>query len=316
MLRLITQNPTPSTLLTAALALLVVNCSATGDPVTGSFGGNGNSSSGGNSSANGGSSYGGGAVFGGAPGSGGSSTGSGGSSTGSGGASKGGSTGNGGSSTGNGGSTATGSGGATTTGNGGAATTGSGGASTASCATYDGTLKADSTIFMDGYGMSGTWQGYAYTYTYGTGAAAPTFKPGSSTTMSCFPGKTVCANGSIPASDDSGGGLGWSIGQPKGGTAAGVAVSGKIKFQAKGVVVGMRLGLTPGDYCYTLTADDVTAINGTGLTIDASKFATKCWGTTGTAFAGGMVEGVQIAIPGSAAAAKTFDYCIIAIGPG
>lgn len=316
MLRLITQNPTTSTLLTAALALLVVNCSATGDPVTGSFGGKGNSSSGGNSSANGGTSYGGGAVFGGAPGSGGSSNGSGGSSNGSGGASKGGSTGNGGSSTGNGGSTTTGSGGSTTTGNGGATTTGSGGA--ANCATYSGSTAKDSTIFKDGFGTakSGTtpWSGYAYTYTYGTGVKIdPVEKTG------CFKGAQLCANGSVPAADSAGAGIGWNIAQMQGSsTAGGAALTGSVKITFAGVKAGMRVSLGPtsgDDFCYTLTSAEATA--GTA-TIPVASFKQACWDTaTAVAYAGAMIKSIQVMVPGSTSGgAATFDYCIVDVEPG
>jgi hypothetical protein len=137
--------------------------------------------------------------------------------------------------------------------------------------------------------------------------------------MSCFTGKVVCTNGTIPASDDAGGGLGWSIAEPKGGTGGTVALSGSIKFQLKGAVLGMRVGIAPGDYCYTLTDADVTAANGAGLTLKATAFKTECWGATGKAFAdGSMAKGLQVALPGSASwtAAKAFDYCIVAIGPG
>lgn len=322
MLRLITQNPTTSTLLSAALALLVVNCSATGDPVTGSYGGTGNSSSGGSSSASGGNNTSGSGtgMYGGYTGSGGSSTGSGGSTTG-------GATGNGGSSTGSGGSTTTGSGGSTTTGSGGATTTGSGGATTtgsggaATCATYSGKTLKDSAIFKDGFGTSksGTtpWSGYAYTYTYGTGVKIdPVEKTG------CFKGAQLCANGSVPASYDAGAGIGWNIAQMAGASAKStVALSGSIKVTAAGATAGMRINLAPPSagevFCYTLLAADATSL-ASGFSIPVKNFKQFCYEETkAVAYAGEMIEAIQIAVPGDKdAGAKAFDVCLVDVEPG
>lgn len=323
MLRLITQHriSTIATLPAAAVALLMVNCSATGDPVSSSNGGT-QSSTGGASSSSGGSA-GSGTVntYGGYLGSGGSNNASGGSNNGSGGAAKGGSTGSGGSSTGSGGSTTTGSGGATSTGNGGAATTGSGGAAATSCATYKGTLAKDSTIFKDGFGTakSGTtpWSGYAYTYSYGTGV---TLDPVPMT--GCFKGAQVCASGSVPASYDAGAGVGWNIAQVSGSSSkTTVALTGSVKVTAAGVAAGMRLNLAPPQpaevFCYTLTATDVSSL-ATGLTLPVTSFKQYCYDATkAVAYAGEKIEAIQIAVPGDKdAGAKPFDFCMLDIEPG
>lgn len=183
------------------------------------------------------------------------------------------------------------------------------------CPPYTGTLAKDSTIFMGGFGKSttGTWSGYAYTYKYGTATIAP----GMGT--SCFAGAKLCANGSVPADDKSGAGLGWNIGQAMGAsTTSKVAIAKPVVLKFAGVTAGMRAQLSASatvSYCYTFTDTDVTA--GTA-TIALASFKTECWGTAGTAYDGVVpIEAIQIAVPGSAAGtAKTFDLCLLDVEPG
>jgi hypothetical protein len=192
---------------------------------------------------------------------------------------------------------------------------GSGGGS--SCATYAGTAKTDSKIFVEGYGESGTLKGYAYTYTYGTA----TVSPGKSTTMSCFAGKAVCAQGNVPADYASGAGIGWNINQPKAGAETTAVITGSVTIQIAGAAVGMRIGLggpvaTDPEFCYTLAAADVT-MAATGLTIPAASFKQYCYNAEGAAmnppvaYAGTMIKSIQVSVPGDMAAAKTFDFCIV-----
>jgi hypothetical protein len=47
-----------------------------------------------------------------------------------------------------------------------------------------------------------------------------------------------------------------------------------------------------------------------------ASFKSECWGTTGVAYAGTPIEAIQISVPGAAAAAKTFDLCVLDIEPG
>ncbi len=218
--------------------------------------------------------------------------------------------------TGAGGAAATTSGGAGTTTSGGAATTGAGGAASG-CDTYSGTLKTASVIFTSGFGKSttGTWQGYAYAYKFGTA----TVTPGESTTMSCFPAKQVCAAGNVPADDKSGAGIGWNIGQPMGGVNTPAAITTPVKVTMTGAAAGMRVAISTAagvEYCHTLTAGDATSA-ATGLTIPLASFVTECWGTTGMAYAGAAIQAIQVSVPGSTAgAAKPFDMCIVDIEPG
>jgi hypothetical protein len=221
-----------------------------------------------------------------------------------------------------GGTTTTATGGTTTTATGGSTTTGTGGA-TSGCATYDGALATSgaSKIFKAGFGTATTppWKGYAYTYTYGTGAV---IKPGSSTAMSCFSGAVLCANGTVPALDSAGAGVGWNLAQTEGtSTTATVSVTGNVKVVLAGAKAGMRVGLGPptGDeFCYELKDADATAANSaTGLTLKAGDFKTLCYGTTGKAYAGEMVKSIQVAVPGhTTGAVQTFDFCLVDIEPG
>jgi hypothetical protein len=185
--------------------------------------------------------------------------------------------------------------------------------SAGTCPPYSGALAKDSAIFNAGFGQSttGKWSGYGYTYKFGTATVAP----GMGT--SCFAGKKFCANGTIPADDKSGAGLGWNIGQAMGATATTkVAITTPVKITFAGAVEGMRVQLSESaalSYCYTLTAGEATA--GTA-TIPAASFKSECWGATGVAYAGTPIEAIQISVPGAMAAAKTFDLCVLDIEPG
>jgi len=197
---------------------------------------------------------------------------------------------------------------------GGTSTTGGTGTA-GTCPPYTGTLAKDSLTFTGGFGKAttGMWSGYGYTYKYG----AATIAPGMGT--SCFAAAKFCANGSVPADDKSGAGLGWNIGQAIGAaTTTKVPVKTGVKLSFAGAAVGMRVQLSASatvSYCYALTAAEVTA---GAATIAAASFKTECWGDTGVAYDGTTgIEAIQIAVPGSAAgAAQTFDLCVLDIEPG
>jgi hypothetical protein len=158
------------------------------------------------------------------------------------------------------------------------------------------------------------WSGYGYTYKYGPA----TITPGTGT--ACFVGAKFCANGSVPASDEAGAGLGWNIAQMMGAsTMAKVPITTAVKLTFGGVSAGMRVQLSASatvSYCYTLTSADFTT-PGT-VTIPFASFKTECWGATGIAYDGVVpIEAIQIAVPGSAAgAAQAFDICVKDIEPG
>lgn len=201
-----------------------------------------------------------------------------------------------------------------TTAAGGTGTT-TGGTTTGTCAPYAGTLAKDSAIFTAGFGKStmGTWSGYGYTYKYGTATIAPGMGNG------CFAAAKFCANGSVPADDKSGAGLGWNIAQMMGAsTTSKVAIATGVKLTFAGITAGMRAQLSASatvSYCYTFTEAEATA--GTA-TIAAASFKTECWGTAGTAYDGTTpIEAIQIAVPGSTAGAvKPFDFCVLDVEPG
>lgn len=204
--------------------------------------------------------------------------------------------------------------GGTTTTTGGTATT-TGGTASGTCPPYTGTLAQDSTIFNVGFGTAktGTWTGYGYTYKYGTAVVSP----GMGT--SCFAGAKFCANGSVPADDMAGAGLGWNIAQAMGATTTSkVAIATAVKLTFAGITEGMRVQLSASStvsYCYTFTAAEAAAKT---ATIPFASFKTACWGTTGTAYDGVTpIEAIQVAVPGSTAgAAKAFDFCLLDIEPG
>jgi hypothetical protein len=196
-----------------------------------------------------------------------------------------------------------------------AGTPATGGTTAGTCPPYTGTLAKDSTIFTAGFGKSttGMWSGYGYTYKYGTA----TITPGMGN--SCFAGAKFCANGSVPADDKSGAGLGWNISQMMGAsTTTKAAVTTPVKLTVAGMTAGMRVQLSASatvSYCYTITAAEATA--GT-VTIPVASFKTDCWGSEGIAYDGVVaIEAIQIAVPGSTAgAAKPFDFCVVDVEPG
>jgi hypothetical protein len=197
-----------------------------------------------------------------------------------------------------------------TAGTGSTPTAGTGSSST--CPTpYAGALATDSAIFTSGYGQSttGSWKGYGFTFKYGTA----TITPGNGT--GCFEAKKFCASGSVPASDSAGAGLGWNLNQAQGtSTTTAVAVTTPVKISVAGLPAGSRVQLSASatvQYCYTLTAAMTSA------TIPLASFKTECWGTEGVAYDGTTpIEAIQVVIPGAAAAAKTFDFCVLDVEPG
>jgi len=196
------------------------------------------------------------------------------------------------------------------------ATTG-GTASTSTCPQYTGTVAKDSLTFVAGFGTSTAatpkWSGYGYTYKYGTAIIAP------GTGNGCFAAAKFCANGSVPAADDSGAGLGWNIVQMLNSmTMSAVAITTAVKISFAGVTAGMRAQLSESptvSYCYPITAAEATAGS---ATIPAASFKTECWDTMkAKAYAGTPIQAIQVVVPGSAAAAvPSFDFCITDIEPG
>jgi hypothetical protein len=186
--------------------------------------------------------------------------------------------------------------------------------SSSTCPQYAGTQAKDSTIFNGGYGTAktGMWKGYGFTFKYGTATIAPGMG------QDCFMGLKMCANGTVPADDTAGAGIGWNISQAAGtSTTAKAAITTPVKVSLAGATAGMRVQLSASStvqYCYTLTV-------GTGETIPLKSFRTNCWedatSTTSKAYDGTTpIEAIQIVVPGAMAAAKTFDFCVLDVEPG
>jgi hypothetical protein len=208
---------------------------------------------------------------------------------------------------GTGGTTTTGTGGATTTGTGGTTTTGTGGTTTTG--TGGSSTPPGGITFKDGFGMSGTWMGYAFTGTFGTGATVSPICP-----TPCFmgAGATVCAMGSVPASTSAGAFLGWNLGQTTaGGTTPTVTTTGTgLNIQVTGTPTsGLRAQVGDGttNWCATLPA------GGQGM-IPWSSFSTVCYNTsdpTNKAYTVGTpITNVEVLVPGTAAAATPFNFCL------
>ena len=134
----------------------------------------------------------------------------------------------------------------------------------------------------------------------------------------CFVGKKFCANGSVPADDKSGAGLGWNIGQVLGATATTkVAITTPVKFSFSGATAGMRVQLSASatvSYCYPLTAAD--ANRGT-VTIPLASFMTTAGrGRHGLrrhdTHRGNSARRPRL----MAGAAQTFDMCVLDVEPG
>lgn len=212
-----------------------------------------------------------------------------------------------------GGAAAAAGGGAMAGGTAGSSTTG--GAS-ANCATYSGSVAKESAIFKDGFGTSrgsSPWSGYAFTYSYGTGATiSPPPKEG------CFKGAQLCVNGSLTASDSTGAGIGWNIAQSPGSTTAGsLALTGAVKITFAGVKAGTRVSLGPtsgDDFCYSLTAAEISA---GAATIPVASFKQSCWDVENAVpYAGAPVKSILLVVPGSATSgAAKFDYCVVDVEP-
>lgn len=245
--------------------------------------------------------------------------------------------------TGSGGSTSFGSGGSTTSGSGGRAATGSGGSTFGSGGSTFGSggssfgsggstttgsggspVSTGALTVMDGYGTSGTWMGYAYTFTGPATGSKGTIAPAN------FMGMTsVCAMGMITADPMylSVAGLGWNINQAKGTTAAEppimtVATSGT-GLEVNVTVTGLTLAAGSGsplraqikasaDYCAPIAASGVSKI-------PWSMFNTKCWNTAETgamAFAAGTaIKAVELIVPSTTTAVGPFNICLVDARP-
>ena len=296
-------SPLLMTLLVPAIAFaFAVQSCATGETsAAGSGGSNGSGSGGNNSSSSGGSNN---------NGSGGSnSSGSGGRVSGSGGSNT---TGSGGR-VGSGGSTTSGSGGSIIIGSGGAMMTGSGGATVGACSGANASA-------MNGYIMTSTWKGYAFTLTGGMATVSPVC--GATGTCYMTAGTSVCAMGTVMADTtyNSVGGWGWNISQAMAtpNPAMAIAPGGTgLAVNAPGATAMMRLQISDGGSPTEVTWCAPMPANGMG-TVPWGSFTKTCYDTAnpGAAYtATTPIAKAQIIVPSNAGSAVPFCFCVVSMGP-
>lgn len=236
---------------------------------------------------------------------------------------------------GSGGSTTpSGSGGSTTpSGSGGSGTpSGSGGSTTPSGsggATGAGGTGAPAgggnLTFTAGYVTSGTFHGYAYTFTGPMSGSKATISP-----MDFMAATQFCAMGTIQADTTyaSVAGMGFNVNQMMATTATSpeigmAAATGTGLVVNVGSVTGLTLAAGAGsqlrvqiqgtaDYCAPVAASGVNMI-------PWSMFNTKCWNTAETgamAFtAGSMIKSVALVVPSGATVVGPFNFCLLEARP-
>lgn len=241
----------------------------------------------------------------------------------------------GGSSFSSGGSTGTGSGGAST-GSGGSTGTGSGGASFGSGGASFGSggstgaggtpVSTGALTVVDGYGMSGSWKGYGYTFTGPATGSKATITPATFMAMT-----SLCSNGSIMADTTyaSVAGMGWNINQAVATTATAppiettassgtglaitVSVTGLTLVTGGGLQLRAQVKTAAGDFCAPLAASGLQMV-------PWAMFNSKCWNTaeTGAAafVAGTPIKAVELVIPSGTAAVGPFTgLCLMDAKP-
>jgi hypothetical protein len=158
------------------------------------------------------------------------------------------------------------------------------------------------------------WQGYAWTRTTGAGSTITPADYSNVTTAN-----QLCASGSVAATADSSGSgmIGVNLYQPQGSTILGnwgtSVTTGGVHanvFNPGGSRLRVELrrpaGSTEPNWCAWL------GMYGYTVTIPWSAF-TLCDGS-GPSYDGSQVESVVVLVPGSSAAAVSFDFCINDLG--
>jgi hypothetical protein len=159
-----------------------------------------------------------------------------------------------------------------------------------------------------GYITSGDWHGFAW-----TAVQKGTITPEKFSAVTTFP---LCASGSIQADTDyaSVAMVGWNLKQANGANTAIETVTSKkagitVTVTNKGTSE-LRAQLQ-GPNGATDAADRWCAkIQGSGGSIPFSKFNTKCWDDSGTAYSGQPIAAAMVLVPGLSAAAVSFDFCV------
>jgi hypothetical protein len=227
-------------------------------------------------------------------------------------------TGVGGTTTGAGGSAGASAGKGGTTG--GAGTTGAAG-SAINCTpgSEPSTLIANS-LGLAGYGTSTyydrsmfKWFGYLSTFSYG----GATIRPTGNGAFNSQP-NSVCACGTVPASDNAGAGLAWNIFQIDAAYDPNTVVQSRTVQGNSSIYVNFASGYMPTMRMSLITSDGTnycTSVPPNGGGISAGVFNTACWDGSGTSFTSSDVKTFQVVVPGSASGAQTFSFCIADMGP-
>jgi hypothetical protein len=172
----------------------------------------------------------------------------------------------------------------------------------------------DSTFANNGYGLSGTWKGYAFTTTFPATGSTATINPVCPTPCFTTALKQLCAEGIVKADKSfaSGASLGWNLNQADmmPNPVQTIATTGTgITVNVPGSTSTMRVQISAGanQWCAPMPA------GGNG-TIKWTDFKTKCWEGGGTAYAAGTaIEAIQIVVP-SAPTDVPFSFCLVSAG--
>jgi hypothetical protein len=155
------------------------------------------------------------------------------------------------------------------------------------------------------------WFGYLSTFAYG----GATIRPAGS--LSSQP-NSVCACGTVPASDNAGAGIAWNIFQIDAAYDPATVVQARRVQGNSAVYVNFATGYLPTMRMSLITADGTNycaALSTPGGGFSAGTFNTACWDGSGTAFTSSDVKTFQVVVPGSASGAQTFNFCISDMGP-
>jgi len=175
-------------------------------------------------------------------------------------------------------------------------------------------VAVDSTIAMNGYGKSGTWQGYAFTSTFPATKSTATISPVCPTPCFTTTMKQLCVSGNVKTDTSfaSGASLGWNLNQAEmmPNPVTTVATTGMgITVNVPGATSTMRVQISAGSAEATQWCAPMPA-GGMG-TIKWTDFKNKCWTGGGAAYAVGTpIDAIQIVVP-SAMADVPFSFCLV-----
>lgn len=199
-----------------------------------------------------------------------------------------------------------------TTGTAGSSAGGTGGAATGGASGAAGTGGAGPD---NGYETNGTWKGYAFTATSGTGT---TITPADfSKVKSNAP---VCASGSVAASTSAVAIVGINLNQPMGKNPPASTVTPTMD----GIVVSvtntggspLRMQIQGPNGATDATDRWCAPVPGTGGFIPWTAFNTACWDNTGTYYKNQPITSALVMVPGVATGTTAFDFCVVSVGEG